>query len=75
MSHAQSPCLCCRQTELLYFFNFLSQTTARICFKFCVDVTLVDPYQVCLNQCVTYMLMELWVILRNFLIILKNSLV
>ena len=24
-----------------------SRTAARICFKFCVDVPLVDPYKVC----------------------------
>ena len=29
--------------NFFYFFDF-SQTAARICFKFCVDVPWMDPY-------------------------------
>ena len=30
-----------------HIFDFFSETSARICFKFCGDVPWVDPYQVC----------------------------
>ena len=33
-----------RRREVFWFFDFFSQTPARICFKFCVDVPWVDPY-------------------------------
>ena len=55
------------------FFDFFYQTSAQICFKFCVDVPSVDPYSVYQNRCATPIFMELWVILCNFWPIIKKS--
>ena len=58
---------------LLYpIFDFF-KTKSQIWFKFCVDVSCVDSYQVCKNLGSTPCAMGFWVIFSNFLSITKIS--
>ena len=55
------------------FFDFISRTAARICFKFYVDVLKVNPTKFVKIRVLPLLFMELWVILCNFWQILQKS--
>ena len=63
--------VCRRHLEVRHheLFNFLcfSQTAAQICDEFCVDVPLVDIYQVCENRGATLIFDGIMCIFVQFL--------